>query len=64
MPRLPIPKRTKRQMKTSLTIEVEDSLLAQVKALTKSQGVTLRQVVEFGLQAYMDAIRAPQKGLK
>lgn len=40
----------KKELKTSLTIEVESELLDRVKLEAKRHGFTLRQLVEYGLK--------------
>jgi hypothetical protein len=45
---------TKLPPRKAITVEVDAALLNQVKAIAKKQGVTLRQVVEYGFKVYVE----------
>jgi hypothetical protein len=41
-------------LKKPITVEVEQLLLEKVKAQAKSEGLTLRQIVEYGLTRFLE----------
>lgn len=41
-------------IKRSLTVEIEEQLLEKVKAYAKKEGLTLRQIVEYGLVGFVE----------
>lgn len=41
--------------KRSLTVEIETLLLEKVKYHAKIDGLTIRQIVEFGLEKYLES---------
>lgn len=53
-----------RKPKRMLTVEVDAILLAEIKREAKLRGVSIRSIVEYGLETYLDMINPKSKDVK
>jgi hypothetical protein len=54
-----MPKLPQKQLKQSLTVEIDSELLSTIKKLAKANKLTLREIVEFGFNVYIEEANKP-----
>lgn len=56
-----MPKLPSKESKDTLTVEIRTELLEQIRKMATTNRVTLRQIVEFGLEAYIESMSKVKK---
>jgi hypothetical protein len=54
---LDMPKLPSKEKKHMLSCEIEETLLAEIKKQAEKRGVSIRSIVEFGLEAYLETVK-------